>query len=160
MMLLCFQIIEMNLVNQRGNIELCIQLPWWRQIFFLSSNHNSMNSSTFNLMLLWHIYLPVRIYFNKKMNLNNIFAKSSVCCEYINKVNKFLLHSIISMTLTTLETWICLIPLIFCLVLRGGVVRLHRLPENSLFCYSHAHRAATVSHKMESNLISQQACFI
>lgn len=37
------------------------------------------------------------------MNLNNIFAEASVCCEYMNKVNKFLLHSIISMTLTTLE---------------------------------------------------------
>lgn len=61
----------------------------------------------------------------------------------------------------TLETCSCLLPLIFCLVVRGSVVRLHRLPENSLCFVTPTHtRAATVSHKMESNLISLQACFI
>lgn len=39
----------------------------------------------------------------------NIFIQmctqmSSVCCQHMNKVNKFLLHGIISMLSTTLET--------------------------------------------------------
>lgn len=48
--------------------------------------------------------LFLRIHFHKKMNLKTIFAKSQACFEYMNKVNKCLLHSIISTALTAVET--------------------------------------------------------